>query len=274
MISNFTNTNLIQLIYNETMKEYRSMVPNSTNKYHFIQYFNFFMGMRVTYNRAELTSSSENKSGTNSTRKGNYDGESQSSFSDVQKSIWGKNSYQYSSSGGYEDKGGYIIHFPNDYTIDEAEALWNQLLKDGIFDKSFISLAFELSFYNENYQVGVVLGYEFIQTNAGFISKIKTKRPFFESRYQQCYHQISEALQIILIILDIIYIIGVIWIVYENIIKIYNAIKIYVRMRSYTLDFYDKIDISVVVWKLVALGYRYYNYRVRFWNKIKINKTK
>ena len=143
-------------------------------------------------------------------------------------------------------------------TIDEANSLYTQLIEDGLMDNAFLSLTFELTFYNENYQTGVVLAYSFIQTNAGKVNKIKTKRSFFESRYESNYHQISDATKVVLIILEIVYIIGVFWLVYEISVKLYRAAATFIKSRSFVLVFYDFIDISVVVCKLVALCYRYY----------------
>ena len=179
MLQSFTKINLIQLIYNETLKEYKSDIKSNTGQFHYNQYYNYFMGMRVTYNRAKQTSTSETKSGTTLTRQDNYNGDLLDSFTNVQTTDWGRNKTKYSKSGGFEGKGGYIIHFTNDMTIDEAVSLYSQLIEDGLMDKAFLSLAFELTFYNENYQTGVVLAYNFIQTNAGKVNKIKTKRSFF-----------------------------------------------------------------------------------------------
>ena len=120
MLINFAEANLIQMIYNETMKDYPSSLNIKSDNYHFVQYFNYFMGMRVTYNRAQLSSTTEGKSGTDSTREYNYSENLSDSLSKVQTTDWGRNKTKYSKSNGFEGKGGYIIHFANDLTIDEA----------------------------------------------------------------------------------------------------------------------------------------------------------
>ena len=99
MLINFAEASLIQMVYNETMKDYPSPLNIKSDKYHFVQYFNYFMGMRVTYNRAKLTSATKDKSGIDSNREENYLGNLQDSISNVQTADWGRNKIKYSKSG-------------------------------------------------------------------------------------------------------------------------------------------------------------------------------
>ena len=211
MMLQFIHGNLFQIIYNETKKEY----PSQVDGYHYLQYFNYLMGMRITYNRAELKSISEAKTGTDYVRVGNYEETPIKDYSNVDTTTWGSTKIPYSASGGYNNLGGYIIHVPNDYNIDEVINLENQLIADGFIDKQFLSAVIEVVFYNENYQTGVILTYEFLQNNAGELKIANYRKSFFESRYSKNYHQISGLTQIILIILEVFYWLGLLWLIYE-----------------------------------------------------------
>ena len=250
----FIRGNIVQLIFNETNKFY----PAHVKGYHYLQYTNYLMGARVTYNRAKLVSTSEIKSGTNDTRIGDYEQTSISSYTDVETANWGSKSIPYSISGGYKGLGGYIIHFPNDYSIEEVISSLDGLAKDGLTDSHFLSIVIEAVFYNENYQTGVVLSYEFLLNNAGQLKKRKHRSSFFESGFSSHYHQVSKITQIILIFLEVIFLFGLIWMFYEAWKIIYQALKTLIKIRVFTLGFYDYIDLSVVILILVSLGYRYY----------------
>ena len=164
---------------------------SQVNGYHYLQYFNYLMGIRITYNRAELKSTSDSKTGTDYVRVGNYEETPIKDYSNVDTTTWGSTKIPYSSSGGYNNLGGYIFHVPNDYNIDEVINLENQLIADGFIDDQFLSAVFEVVFYNENYQTGVILVYEFLQNNAGELKIANYQKSFFESRYSKNYHQIS-----------------------------------------------------------------------------------
>ena len=69
MIDEFIHNAILTEIFNETVKDFQS---NSSN-IHFINYYNYFMGMRVTFNRAELVNSSNiEKTGKSDYRASNY----------------------------------------------------------------------------------------------------------------------------------------------------------------------------------------------------------
>ena len=210
MMLQFIYGNLLQTIYNETNKNY----PSQVDKYHYLQYFNYLMGIRITYNRAKLQQTSESKCGTEFIRISDYEGTSVDQYSNVETEDWGTLKIQYSKNGGYNNLGGYVIHIPNDYNIEETLVLYNQLIADGFIDSQFLSAVFEVIFYNENFQTGVVLAYEFIQNNAGELKIDKHRLSFFKSQYDKNYHQVTKFVQIIIIISEILYCIGFLWLVY------------------------------------------------------------
>ena len=254
MMLQFIYGNLLQTIYNETNKNY----PSQVDKYHYLQYFNYLMGIRITYNRAKLQQTSESKCGTEFTRISDYEGTSVDQYSNVETEDWGTFKIQYSKNGGYNNLGGYVIHIPNDYNIEETLVLYNQLIADGFIDSQFLSAVFEVIFYNENFQTGVVLAYEFIQNNAGELKIDKHRSSFFESQYDKNYHQVTKFVQIMIIISEILYCIGFLWLVYLSWILVYNFISNLIRIRTFTLYVYDYIDLSIVILMIISFGYKYY----------------
>ena len=121
---------------------------------------------------------------------------------------------QHSKNGGQRNLGEYIIYIPNDYNIEETLILCNQLIADGFIDSQFLSAVFEVIFYNENLQAGVILAYEFLKNNAGELKIDEHRSSFFESQYDKNYHQVSRFVQIIFIISEILYCFGFLWLVY------------------------------------------------------------
>ena len=226
-IALFIQNVLIQEIFNETIKEYTAL----TEGYHYISGFNYFMGIRLTHNRAELIQDPTDTSTKKLIRKRDYQGTASQSFSDVVESPFGRNSTAYQSGGGFNNKGGYVHHFANDLTLQKANQTYQDLITDGLFDQNFLSLALEVVFYNENYQAGTVLIYQFLENNAGRVESYKDRRAFFESRYNSNYHQQSKSMVSFLIFLDAVYWLGLFWITFDAVKKVYNIVVTLIRFR-------------------------------------------
>ena len=114
----------------------------------------------------------------------------------------------------------------------------------------------ELMFYNENYQMGLVMTYEFMINNAGNVDKYYIVRPFFSSRYDLDYHRISQFAKVILFIIDLIYFLGLIWLTYTVIKRIYEIITVWVRFKTFKIYAIDVINIAIAVLSIMCLVYR------------------
>ena len=57
-IDNFIYNVVIENIYDESSKQYRPL----NEKFHYVNYYNHFMGLRITQNRADLTENHDNNS--------------------------------------------------------------------------------------------------------------------------------------------------------------------------------------------------------------------
>ena len=170
MIDEFIYNAILTEIFNETVKDFKS---NSSN-IHFINYYNYFMGMRVTFNRAELVNSSNvDRTGRSDYRVSNYRLNPNNKFKNIMTDDFGSNKIKYQENGGYQNAGGYIIYFNSNLTFSEVETKYIQLLDDGLFDEHCLSIVLEIMLYNGHYQTGTILSYEFLIDNAGNVFKDK-----------------------------------------------------------------------------------------------------
>jgi len=121
--------------------------PQKNPPYHYINN-NYVGGMRFSYHRADLAyKSSPYPSAILESRRTNYKGSTNSSnFDRIEKDPFGRDQIKYSNSGGYYDRGGYIIYFESDWDLDKALSYYQNLTEDGIFDKQFIALTMEVNF--------------------------------------------------------------------------------------------------------------------------------
>jgi hypothetical protein len=163
-----------QILFEE-VKEF----PNQGSLYHFVNNWNFFAGSRITFNRAILETKEiqvDGKKAEVSVRKSNYQGEANDKYKskytvkliilDVQTEDFGKYKIPYSSTGGHGGNGGYVYYIHANTTFWSFFDYYDQLYADGLYDSGLISIILESIFYNENFQTGVLLTYQ-------FISKIK-----------------------------------------------------------------------------------------------------
>ena len=184
-INEFLFNIIFPQIYNEEIKDF----PSEVSGCHYINYFNYFMGMRVTYNRAKLLDSSNiDKTGKLKDRISNYDKNPNSKFENVETDSFGKDKIKYQNDGGYKNTGGYVIYFNSNLTYTEAKNKYTQLVKDGLFDEYCISIVLEIMMYNGNYQTGVVISYEFLINNAASMFKDKDIDAFYMLRKINIYY--------------------------------------------------------------------------------------
>ena len=173
------------------MKEYEGMNPD----YHYINFYNFFMGCRVTQNRADVKTNTDKTTidAIGHLRKRNYSGKTSQTFKDVLTSDFGSVPTPYSEDGGYRHKGGYVHYFASNLTFKEAMNKFRTMNDDSVFDPNLISFTIELMFYNQNYQTGITIVYEFLINNAGDVEKYADINAFYLSRYDEHYHQMDES---------------------------------------------------------------------------------
>jgi hypothetical protein len=179
-------------IFNEDTKDF----PNTESDAHFLSSFNYFVGARFTVNRANMKPTSVNSG--NSTyeflkRESNYEGQTNSSYSDVEKTPFGKADIEYTGSGGYSGEGGYVLFLRWDTKYEMLRNIFFAFVADGLFDEKFISLTLESIFYNENYQTGIHIAYMFMYNNAGDLEVYQTTHMYQNSRYHFEYERTKHA---------------------------------------------------------------------------------
>ena len=153
-ISDFIYNVIIEQIYNEKIKPYNTQ----NQKYHYLNYFYFFMGMRITQNRAVLTKNQNIKYNDNQSniRQINYSGDTKTKYSKIDTSTFGSDKISYWSSWGYAGAGGFVHYFDSLLTLNQARSKFSSMISDGLFSSELLDITVELMFYNENHQTGIV----------------------------------------------------------------------------------------------------------------------
>lgn len=190
----FTNI-LIPQIYEELGKEYPAMVDG----YHYINNYNYFAGMRLTHNRVILDYKKHNGF-YDDVRKRNYVGRTNIKFKNIHTDVFDLYETEYSGSGGYADKGGYIYFLKDNLTYDEAIQFADDAYNNYMFDDEYLTLTFELMFYNQNLQTGCIVSYEFLNNNAAMVEKHVIVSTFFVSRYSEHNKILSPSTRLFMII--------------------------------------------------------------------------
>ena len=258
-ISSFITNVVITNIYNETVKQYKALNDN----FHYVNYYNFFMGLRITQNRAELTENhdSNSKSAISHIRDINYSGDTTIKYGNLNKTDFGTDNIQYCESWGYANAGGFVHYFGSNLSIDQAQSKYSKILNDGLFEYNLLDITLEIMFYNENYQTGIMQVYQFLINNAGDVEKYKDTNAFFLSRYSKHYHQTSESLKGFLIMLDVLYIILLIIVTIKTILTIKSRFMDIFYYKAYTFKWYEILDVIILslsytnfdIWVLIFL---------------------
>ena len=142
-INDYIRDVILRQIYDETVKEYTNeelnSSPNASN-YHYINNVNYFMGMRITHNRADLTSDKDSHLHPlyNRFRKENYYGQTSQRFGDLNETTFSRYNVKYSEDGGYFGKGGFVHYFEPHWTYQNATNFYDELVQDGLFDQKYL----------------------------------------------------------------------------------------------------------------------------------------
>ena len=142
-------------------------------------------------------------------------------------------------------------------TLEEALCQYVDLFFNyHLFDDYMTNIALELMFYNENYQVGVIISLEFTVNNAGNVDKYHLANSFFASRYDTSYHRISNAERGLLIFMDTIYWIGLIWLTFTVFRRSYKIAYVYFRFKTFKIYLNDVVNTLIVTLSIICLVYR------------------
>ena len=250
-INEFIYNLVLERIYNEDIKDYSAM----NSSYHYLNFYNYAMGVRITFNRAQLTDYIIDDELTDMKRKTDYNSNSYQRFSDIITEPFGSEKLEYEYNGGYKGKGGYVVYFPSNLTYDEVDQKYVKLVEDGLFDENFLSLDVEIMLYNGNYQAGVVLSYEFLIENAGRVVKQKWTNAFYMSRYSDKFIGYSTNLKNFLIFIDTLF--GLCYVIYcwKVIVKIYKKIYEFIRIKYNSFRIIDILDACILWLIFVCIVY-------------------
>lgn len=240
-IQQYIRNGTIRQIYDISVKDERMQHPETQ---HPIATFNYFMGMRMTFNKADMIDNSDvYKDEIKEHRATDYDERPNKTLKKTKTDPFGKiNQIPYSSSGGYAGKGGYVAFFQDNWNHTEADDYYTSLINDGLFEPDLVSLTLEIITYNQNYQLGINLAFEFMINNAGNIEKNLYKSAFFYSRYNKEFNQISGEYKSFLIFIDVLFTLGTIIYIYHICKRMYNRIHGAILLRNYNFTIEEVID--------------------------------
>ena len=243
-IKDFIYNVVINKIYDESTKQYKPLNP----KYHYINYYNYFMGLRITQNRVDLSTNSNNNSNRAESRirKINYSGNTTARYGDLDKTKFGTDEIQYWKSCGYANAGGFVHFFNSSITLTQAQNKFNTMINDGLFSEELLDITLEIMFYNENYQTGITIAYQFLINNAGDVEKYKDTTQFFLSRYSKYYHQSSNEMRWFLIFLDVIYAIFLFIITAKTTLIIKRRFMDIFDYKAFTFKWYEILDVIIL----------------------------
>ena len=122
-------------------------------------------------------------------------------------------------------------------------------------EKTVFACTYEFLFYNENYQAGVYIAYEFLITNSGGVEKYKIVHPFWESKYRNDYRILSKFEKVIHMGMDLVYVLGVLIITGSMLKTYYVRIRAYFKYKLVIFYWFEVIDSLVIIFSIITLSY-------------------
>ena len=243
-VEQFITNVVIEYIYNESLKDYMPLNPD----YHYLSYYNFFMGLRITQNRVQLMQNPNQnyREALTNIRKINYSGDTKTRYGNLDTSSFGSDHVQYWSDWGYDGSGGFVHFFDSSMTLKKAKSKFNKMVSDGLFNESLLDITLEIMSYNENYQTGTTQVYQFLINNSGNIEKYKDTAAFYLSRYSKNYHQSSENTRRFLILLDVLYCICLVAITVKTVLTVRSRTADIFHYRAFTFKWFEVLDVFVL----------------------------
>ena len=200
-VNQFIYNAIMTQIFNEDIKDYYPLVDG----YHYLTVFNYAAGVRITYNRIKLENTEVLDFKNIKVRQANYEDGHDIIFENVETKPFGTDEVEYQPSGGYQGKGGYVFYFRSNLTYEEMLDKYTQMVRDGFYDKNWLSIIVEIMIYNANFQTGIIIAYEFLLNNAGDLIHNKNIDAFYMSRYYMGYTGNSRTTENVLIFLDVLF---------------------------------------------------------------------
>ena len=106
--------------------------------YHYVADYNYFMGMRMTLNLADLSSDFKYfDTFKDFVRKDNYQGRTDKRYDKLFKGEYINTTY--TKTGGYDGKGGYVYYAADNLTLEQADNIILEPLFDGLIDNRIVT---------------------------------------------------------------------------------------------------------------------------------------
>ena len=135
-ISEFIYNVVIEQIYDESIKQYVSL----NEKYHYLNYYNFFMGMRITQNRVSFKKMQYicTPDVVDNVRKFDYSGDTATRYGSLDTDPFGTDKISYWNDWGYAGAGGFVHYFDSLLNLTQAQDKFNKMYDDGLISEALL----------------------------------------------------------------------------------------------------------------------------------------
>jgi hypothetical protein len=243
-VSFFSDENLYKLL-----AEYGIVVNKETQ--HFLGGVNYLTGIRITRKQTELEV--------------NDDSISKNVIKEVRPQIYNTVSKKYNKeqtssppnyerTGGYNNKGGYVLYLRGDSTLDNARDDYDTF-KSSFKEKGMISLTLEFMFYNVNYGQFLYKAQKFLVTHQSTIRASETVRGFDPTLFKT--NNKSQSHRTAIIAMSVLFQVLVLYTILKLIFTfIYYILDIISNKRIY-ISANDIASLIVVAFALASIAYWY-----------------
>ncbi len=255
MVSFIVNVTIPKCFNNEiSATNLTGGAKETINRAHFINGYNYLVGMRFTLKKAQLAPNKDafSKAVLPIVRQEIYT-TPDASYSSEYKEPLGR--YTYTEKNSYNEKGGYVTYLPGNMTILEAIAEFESMRKAKWFETlTTISFTIEMLYYNANYESALYIIMPFLLENSGTVARSRRVYAFWPQGFDESHsktiltiYYLLEALFQLLMYVDLI---KLLYHFISQIIKLVSRQKCYVPTT-------DLITSIVLIFCLTSEGYWY-----------------
>ena len=245
-VQQFVQSHLISLLYDNRLKDHPDRYDP---REHYSKEFNKLLGMRMTFKFAEMEQNTQEHYSESIPliRQTNYDGRTGDNLDYIDKQVYTPTNTSYSSSGGYNNKGGLIFYFEDYLTFEEAELRYSSMKPETLFSTNFVAFTAEIIFYNENYQTGSIINLEFLSDNAGNIKPVVSTYLFHVFYLDSNYHQQSTFWIVVLYGISVFYTIVLLYFCYKEIKNYISKLKSTCSSGINMFEFGDLLSVVFII---------------------------
>ena len=217
-LQNFFTKMLLPKIYKASQNVLEPKIDDyeKQTRYHFVNEYNYFCGMRLTIRQANFVKNEDyiSEKVLPLIRADDYS----SAKGDIKEEIkTTKGDFEYSTENTYKKSGGFGIFFEGNMTLIEATKLWNKIVSADLINvNKTISFVSELLLYNANYRVALYMSFVAIMKNTGSLDISSSTNGFYPQNYENF---VSNSEITLFVIFQVIFQLLAFWLLIEILLK-------------------------------------------------------